>query len=192
MRTLELNEIAYVSGGLVGAESGSLLCDAAATRPPGTNAWGEVPTLFDHLSSAWGAITASTVETLKTNAQFFLDNGLISWMLGTSSGVGIDGQRTDGAELGYGCGTASTDRIVPDTIFGVSVAPACKTHDDEYKACISKDTADLNFKNSIYNSLVTKGIDSVRASIVSQTYYLGVQSSIGQAAYNESCPQSKP
>ena len=111
MRTLELNEMAHVSGGLIGAESGSLLCDASATRPPGTNAWGEVPTTLDHLSSAWGAISASTVETLKTNAQFFLDNGLFSWMLGTNSGVGIEGQRTDGELPGYGCGTASTEKL---------------------------------------------------------------------------------
>ena len=192
MRTLEINEMAHVSGGLIGAESGSLLCDAAATRLPGTNAWGEVPTMLDHLSSAWGAISAGALETLKTNAQFFLDNGPLSWMLGTHSGVGIDGERTDGAPLGYGCGTASTDRIVPDTIFGVSLAAVCKAHDDQYKECISKDTADLNFKNGIYNTLVDKGIDSIRASIVSQTYFLAVQSSIGQAAYNETCAKPQP
>lgn len=192
MRTLELNEMAHVSGGLVGAESGSLLCDAAVTRPPGTNAWGEVPTMLDHLSSVWGAISASTVETLKTNAQFFLDNGLISWMLGTNSGVGIDGQRTDGAALGYGCGTAELDHVIPDSIFGVSIASACKIHDDDYKGCISKDKADFTFKQNLIDALTLSGIDSLRANVVSDIYYGAVRSSIGQAAYNESCPKPQP
>ena len=188
MRTLELNEMAHVSGGLIGAESGSLLCDAAATRPPGTNAWGEVPTMLDHLSSAWGAISASTMETLKTNAQFFLDNGPLSWMLGTHSGVGIDGERTDGAPLGYGCGTASTDRIVPDTIFGVSIAAACKTHDEDYEMCRPKDIADRNFKNEVYNTLTKSGIDSLRATFASEIYFQAVHR-LGDAPYQESCPK---
>ena len=192
MRTLEINEMTHVSGGLIGAESGSLLCDASATRPPGTNAWGEVPTMLDHLSSAWGAISASTMETLKTNAHFFLDNGPLSWMLGTHSGVDIDGQRTDGAPLGYGCGTASTDRIVPDTIFGVSLAGVCKIHDDDYKGCLSKDKSDLTFRQNIFNTLTTSGIDSIRATAVSEIYYQAVHSSVGQAAYNETCPKPQP
>ena len=188
MRTLELNEMAHVGGGLIGAESGSLLCDASATRPPGTNAWGEVPTTLDHLSSAWGAISASAQQSLLNMGQFILDNGLASWMLGTDSGVGIDGQRTDGALIGYGCGTASTDRIVPDTIFGVSVAAACKTHDEDYEMCRPKDIADRNFKNEVYNTLTKSGIDSLRASFASEIYFQAVHR-LGEAPYQESCPK---
>jgi hypothetical protein len=195
MRTLELNEIAHVSGGLLGAESGSFLCDASDTRPPGTNAWGEVPTEWDHFMSAFGAwkanFAAGATDFSLSAIQTVIDHGPISWLLGTNSGVGADGLRTDGAPLGYGCGTAGTDRIVPDTIFGVSNAVNCKTHDDEFTACVDKNRADLNFKTNTYDTLVKAGIDSVRATIVSEIYFQAVQSSAGQSAYDASCPKPK-
>ena len=190
MRTLELNEMDHVSGGLIGAESGSLLCDAAATRLPGTNAWGEVPTMLDHLSSAWGAISAGALETLKTNAQFFLDNGPLSWMLGTNSGVGPDGLRTDGENLGYGCGDSGTDRVVPDRLFGVDLTAICVKHDFAYGNCESKTKADAVFKQEIYNLMLEKrGL--VLASIAATTYFEAVDK-FGQDAYDKACPIPKP
>ena len=196
MRTLDCNEITHVSGGLLGAESGSFLCDASDTRPPGTNAWGEVPTEWDHFMSAfgvWKANFAAGATDLGLSAiQAVLDHGPISWMLGTNSGVGADGLRTDGAVSGYGCGTAATDRIVPDTIFGVSIAGSCKTHDDQYNRCVPKDASDLTLKTSIYNTLVQSGVDAARASVASQIYFYAVQSSAGQAAYEGSCPKPQP
>ena len=190
MRTLELTEVAHVSGGLVGAESGSLLCDAAVTRPPGTNAWGEVPTMLDHLSSVWGAISASTVETLKTNAQFFLDNGLLSWVMGTNTGVGAEGLRTDGKDLGYGCGDAGTDQVVPDRLFGVDLRAICVKHDFAYGNCESKAQADAIFKQEIYNLMLEKR-GPVLASIAAATYFEAVDK-FGQEAYDKACPIPKP
>ncbi|MEK0417783.1 MAG: hypothetical protein RI949_1789 [Pseudomonadota bacterium] len=190
MRTLELTEVAHVSGGLVGAESGSLLCDAAVTRPPGTNAWGEVPTMLDHLSSVWGAISASTVETLKTNAQFFLDNGLLSWVMGTNTGVGADGLRTDGKDLGYGCGDAGTDRAVPDRLFGVDLTSVCVNHDRNYSKCGSKEEADAIFKKEIFET-VNAARGPVLAAIAAEIYFQGVSKG-GQAAYESGCPTQNP
>jgi hypothetical protein len=190
MRTLELNEMSHVSGGLIGAESGSLLCDASATRPPGTNAWGEVPTTLDHLSSAWGAISASTIEALKSNAQFFFDHGLVSWMLGTGSGVGPDGVRTDGENLGYGCGDAGTDRIVPDRLFGVDLTAVCVKHDFAYSNCESKEKADAIFKQEIYNLVLEKRGPAL-ASFAAATYFEAVDK-FGQSAYDLACPVPKP
>lgn len=196
MRTLECNEITHVSGGLLGAESGSFLCDASDTRPPGTNAWGEVPTEWDHFMSAFGAwkanFAAGATDLGLSAIQAVLDHGPISWMLGTNSGVGADGLRTDGAVLGYGCGTAATDRIVPDTIFGVSNAGNCRIHDDEWAVCMDKNRSDLNLKNNTYDTLTRAGIDPIRASIVSQIYFQAVQSFAGQAAYEVSCPKPQP
>lgn len=190
MRTLECNEITHVSGGLLGAESGSFLCDASDTRPPGTNAWGEVPTEWDHFMSAfgaWKANFASGATDLGLSAiQAVLDHGPISWMLGTNSGVGADGKRIDGQELGAGCGDAATDRIVPDSIGGTSIAATCGFHDAAYSNCDSKDSADLSFKINIYNDLKKDGKSDLAASFWSSVYYNGVQL-FGQAAYDAAC-----
>ena len=191
MRTLELNEMAQVSGGLVGAESGSLLCDAAVTRPPGTNAWGEVPTLIDHMSSSWGAITASAQQSLLNMGQFFLDNGLVSWMLRTQSGVGPEGVRTDGEPIGYGCGDASTDRFVPDRIFNVDITDACVRHDRNFDGCMSKAEADLTFKKDVYDLLIKGNVSPALASMTAELYYQGVNLA-GQSAYDKACPITKP
>ena len=41
MRTLSAEETHHVYGGMIGAAPGSPLVDASATRPQGTNSWGE-------------------------------------------------------------------------------------------------------------------------------------------------------
>lgn len=190
MRTLELNEIAHVSGGLLGAESGSFLCDASDTRPPGTNAWGEVPTEWDHFMSAFGAwkanFAAGATDFSLSAIQTVIDHGPISWLLGTNSGVGADGLRTDGREIGAGCGDAASDRIVPDVIGGTIIAGSCGRHDNDYSNCAGKDIADLNFKVNIYNDLKRDGKSDLTASLWSNFYYGGVQL-FGQAAYDAAC-----
>ena len=195
MRTLECNEITHVSGGLLGAESGSFLCDASDTRPPGTNAWGEVPTEWDHFMSAFGAwkanFAAGATDLGLSAIQAVLDHGPISWMLGTNSGVGADGLRTDGAAIGYGCGDTGTDKIVPDRIFGVDLSQACVRHDIAFDKCVPKVEADLTFKKDVFDLLTKGNVNPLLASVAAEIYFQGVNLG-GQSAYDKACPASKP
>ncbi len=45
---------------------------------------------------------------------------------------GLEGMRSDGHPLGYGCGDAGTDRFVPDSLGKAKFLPACGKHDSCY------------------------------------------------------------
>jgi len=49
-----------------------------------------------------------------------------------NSGVGPNGLRHDGGELGCGCGGEKTAKFVSDVVFGVSLFDAFEKHDKEY------------------------------------------------------------
>ncbi|MFL4211092.1 RHS repeat-associated core domain-containing protein [Enterobacter mori] len=46
--------------------------------------------------------------------------------------LGLEGMRPDGHPWGYGCGDASTDSFVPDSLGAADFLPACGNHDTCY------------------------------------------------------------
>lgn len=90
------------------------------------------------------------------------------------SGV-TNGVRDDGRSLGYGCGTATNDHLVPDVVFGVSVTEACRAHDTAYSTCgVSKAQADQQFSVDIAQTCKEQGASTALCSTLSGAYGLAV------------------
>ncbi len=176
MRTLAAHELHYVSAGLVAQVDGE---DPFIDIPPPSE--GSTPN-----PSAWERLIGQVVDLGLQRVQTFIDDGSLSRWLGLASGIGADGLRSDGTLPGEGCGTVTTDRVVPDQIFGVSLVEACRRHDQNYDRCLPKEEADRIFKQDVFDALTRSGIDSVRASVVSNLYFRGV-SWAGGGAYAQQC-----
>jgi RHS repeat-associated protein len=67
---------------------------------------------------------------------------------GSAWGLLVKKPRSDGQPLGYGCGDASTDNLVPDKPLGNDFLLACRAHDQCYgnTSGPSKEVCDTNFK----------------------------------------------
>lgn len=178
MRTLTSHELHYVSAGLVASVDGE---DPFIDIPPPSE--GSAPN-----PSAWERLIGQVLDLGLQRAQSFIDDGSVSRWLGLASGIGTDGLRTDGMLPGEGCGTVTTDRVVPDQIFGVSLIEACRRHDQNYDRCLPKEEADRIFKQDVFDALTRSGIDSVRATVVSNIYFRGVSWG-GAGAYAQQCAQ---
>lgn len=61
-------------------------------------------------------------------------SALLKAMYENTKGTKPVSLRSDGHPQGYGCGDESTDRYVPDSLYGVSLLPACRIHDKCYLA----------------------------------------------------------
>ena len=150
--------------------------------------------MWDHAMSSFGQtkanFTAGITELGLSTIQMVIDHGPISWVLGTDTGAGPDGLRTDGQDLGYGCGDPGTDRLVPDRIFGVDLTSVCVNHDRSYSKCDSKEVADATFKKEIFEA-VNAARGPVLAAIAAEIYFQGVSKG-GQAAYDRGCPTQNP
>ena len=108
----------------------------------------------------------------------------------------IAAPRRDGKPLGYGCGDAKTDNIVPDKPLGYDFLPACRGHDLCYgdKSGPSKAKCDDDFINDMLKecdkyiddapvSHGGKGLQRSECSGVAAIYYKAVKEK-GQAAFN--------
>lgn len=86
--------------------------------------------------------------------------------------------RPDGNEWGWGCGTASTDHIVPDAMYGFNVTPACRRHDMCYSlGCLqgnTKQRCDDKFYSDIVDNCLAAGRTSVICKMIAWSYYQGV------------------
>lgn len=75
------------------------------------------------------------------------------------------------------CGSGITSDYVPDTVCGVYIGGACKTHDANYSpnTTMSRVEADLTFAIDIYNTLVDGGCNAAVASAYAFIYFEGVR-----------------
>lgn len=79
-----------------------------------------------------------------------------------------------------GCGTAGwKGKLVPDTIWGLCITPACQPHDWDYsegKTKKDKDKADKRFLMNMRKIVITKGGVLMYPRLVrAQGYYLAVK-----------------
>lgn len=101
--------------------------------------------------------------------------------------------RSDGHPQGYGCGDESTDRYVPDGLYGVSFLPACRIHDKCYEEPgKSKAYCDTQLGNNIRSACdrVWKNIPTADAGemlskcyLAASLYQVAVEQA-GEGAYN--------
>lgn len=91
---------------------------------------------------------------------------------------GVDpqtGLRTDGMPIGYGCGTAKTDGIVPDNFGRASLIESCARHDLRMETLgYSKALADQQLGQEVTNAIISAGYNSAIAQAVGKLYEIGV------------------
>ena len=99
--------------------------------------------------------------------------------MGFDSGV-TNGVRDDGLPIGAGCGTAATDHVAPDVVFGHDLTISCVNHDIGYGTCgVTKAEADTKLGNDV--SAAMGG--GLLGAAVGFAYEFGV-SVFGQSAYD--------
>lgn len=107
------------------------------------------------------------------------------------NGEGFDGTefgggdlRADGQPYGYGCGTAFSDPLVPDTLGSMNFLPACVAHDQCYTAATStRNACDAALGNAVQQACADAGYPSLVCVIIGVTYQSGVIL-LGAGAYN--------
>ena len=110
---------------------------------------------------------------------------LLGNITGTDSGV-TNGVRDDGMPLGFGCGDAKTDHLVPDRVLGNDLTGACYNHDIAYSTLgVSKEAADAKLGKDVSNAMG----GGILGALVGGAYQLGL-SLFGQAAYNSAQAQA--
>ena len=110
---------------------------------------------------------------------------LLGNITGTDSGV-TNGVRNDGMPIGFGCGDAKTDHLVPDRLFGNDLTGACYNHDIGYSTLgVTKEAADAQFGKDVSNAMG----GGLLGAIVGGAFQVGV-SLFGQAAYNSAQAQA--
>jgi hypothetical protein len=139
--------------------------------------------------SAWmsgGAADAAMHEFLRTidvrTAPINPDASLVAAvtsflfdLIGIDTGFDpMTGLRRDGQDPGAGCGNHATDWIVPDSVFGIDIMPACTAHDMDYANQIGRDLADNNFRQAVYYSALSQGAPEWAAGVLSAVYYTAV------------------
>lgn len=109
------------------------------------------------------------------------------WPIDTGVTDVTPGLRDDGKPLGYGCGDAKTDAIIPDKLFGHDLTPACVQHDANYLNCnMIKSDADARLRHDVKVAMGGEDWASELASkATSRLYYLAVRH-FGQSAYEQS------
>ncbi len=125
----------------------------------------------DRLFHQWLNNSGGENNTWEPNHSSFSSSNLLSQLF--NSGVGPNGLRHDGGELGCGCGDAKTDRFVPDVVFGVSLFDACEKHDSAYSTLgASKLLADVQLGIDIAKAFHNAwGILGIPVGIVVGLFY---------------------
>jgi hypothetical protein len=137
----------------------------------------------DRLFNQWLKNSGGENNTLEPNHSSFSISNLLSQLF--NSGVGPNGLRHDGGELGCGCGDAKTDRFVPDVVFGVSLFDACEKHDKAYSTLgASKLLADVQLGIDIAKAFHNAwGILGIPVGIVVGLFYSLAVVFFGEIAY---------
>jgi hypothetical protein len=137
----------------------------------------------DHLFNQWLNNSGGENNTWEPNPSTFNSANLLSQLF--NSGVGPNGLRHDGGELGCGCGDAKTDRFVPDVVFGVSLLDACRKHDQAYATFgASKVVADVQLGIDIAKAFHDAwGILGIPAGILVGLFYSLAVVFFGETAY---------
>lgn len=110
---------------------------------------------------------------------------------GSINGEGFDGTefgggglRADGQTFGYGCGTAFSDPLVPDTLGNMNFLPACVAHDQCYTAATStRSDCDAGLGAGVQQACTDAGYSALVCVIIGVTYQSGVIL-FGAGAYN--------
>ena len=94
--------------------------------------------------------------------------------------------RSDGQPFGYGCGTASTDILIPDHIGSVDLLPACVAHDVCYDRGTTTSRADCDqaLGAQITAACVASGYPAMVCSVLGAAYQSGVHA-FGAGAYDQ-------
>jgi hypothetical protein len=99
------------------------------------------------------------------------------------SGV-TNGVRDDGQPLGYGCGDAARDAMIPDKAYGIDLTDACVKHDKAYSICgAPKVEADLAFRSDLYDDCRAQEGSVATCAFISFTYSTAVLLG-GEKAYD--------
>jgi RHS repeat-associated protein len=87
--------------------------------------------------------------------------------------------RPDGQPWGWGCGDEDNDHIVPDSMWGVNVTPACRNHDRCYeRACqpgVTKERCDDGFHDDVVSVCRAAGRPLAICRALAWQYYQGVK-----------------
>ena len=111
---------------------------------------------------------------------------LLGNITGTDSGV-TNGVRNDGMPLGFGCGDAKTDHLVPDRLLGNDLTGACHNHDIAYSTLgVTKEAADAQLGKDVSNAMG----GGLIGAVVGGAYQIGV-SLFGQAAYDSAQAEAR-
>jgi len=144
---------------------------------------------FDTITSAVSDIFHSIGSMVNSISNFFHEVGqTFSGAPGTFFDTGVNpetGLRTDGMPLGYGCGDAKTDAIVPDHFGSANLIKACVDHDNDYSTLgMSKEEADTRLGANISAAVEAAGYSHWVAESVGTIYKAGVQLFGGDAYAN--------
>jgi RHS repeat-associated protein len=91
--------------------------------------------------------------------------------------------RPDGNPLGWGCGTASNDGLVPDGFRSADFVPSCRKHDQCYETCgNSKQKCDNDFLKDLLAACSRSG-NQAGCRWAARRYYGAMQTDTSRKAY---------
>jgi RHS repeat-associated protein len=94
--------------------------------------------------------------------------------------------RPDGQPWGWGCGDATSDRFVPDSVDGVSFTAACRNHDVCYDKCgANKADCDKGLYNDIVSACFASAHGVGLCLLAARGYYAAMSSRASQSAFNK-------
>ena len=99
--------------------------------------------------------------------------------------LSLAGERIDGQALGYGCGSAQFDLLVPDRIGDINLLPACIAHDQCYDTgtTVTRAQCDAEFGDQIYAACIDAGHGMLGCFGLSMLYQYSVEW-FGASAYH--------
>lgn len=105
--------------------------------------------------------------------------------LSLGGGLHIPGERFDGQALGYGCGSAQFDLLVPDRIGDIDLLPACIAHDQCYDnaSTVPRAVCDAEFGDQVYAACRDAGHGAMMCFGLSMLYQYSVEW-FGASAYH--------
>lgn len=135
---------------------------------------------FDTVKSVISGIFTGLGSMVGSIVNLFNDIGqTFSGAPGTFFDTGVNtttGLRSDGQPLGYGCGDAKTDGIVPDHFGTANLIPICSIHDNDYATLgMSKEAADAKLGANISAAIEGAGYNHWIAEAVGAIYKAGAQ-----------------
>ena len=118
------------------------------------------------------------LPNLSNHLEFFGDQG------STSGKGGANASPPDN-----GCGTAATDWLVPDKVFGIDLGPACRAHDQCYDAgsVVPRAECDARLGADVKAACIDAGSAPLLCAALGGVYQAGVWI-FGAAAYQGNPP----